>query len=76
MKIVHAIQHTSDNQAGVLTLAANEVDIWQIDLAGKSDGIQQSRCLLSPDEIHRAGRRLLIRSVLNQLTLDLLQKSV
>ena len=39
-----------------LTLAANQVDIWRINLAGQSDRIQQFRCLLSPDEVQRADR--------------------
>ncbi len=39
-----------------LTSATNQVDIWRINLAGQSDRIQQCGCLLSPDEVQRAGR--------------------
>lgn len=37
-------------------MTPNQVDIWRIDLAGHSNGIQQYRCLLSSDEIQRADR--------------------
>jgi 4'-phosphopantetheinyl transferase len=43
--------------AGVdLSASTNEVDIWQIDLAGTSKGIQHCRGLLSADELERAHR--------------------
>ena len=37
-------------------MAADTVDVWQIDLAEPRAGIQQVRRLLSPDEIQRADR--------------------
>lgn len=40
----------------MLKLAANQVDIWHIDLAEPKGGIQTCRCLLSPDETARADR--------------------
>jgi 4'-phosphopantetheinyl transferase len=40
----------------ILRLAANEVDVWQIDLEGPEDRIQQCRSLLSADEAERADR--------------------
>ena len=39
-----------------LAIATNEVDIWQIDLAGTGEGIRQCRRLLSSDEVQRADR--------------------
>ncbi len=38
------------------TLAENQVDIWQIDIGGEADSIQERRSLLSPDEAERADR--------------------
>lgn len=39
-----------------MKLAANEIDIWLIDLAGSEEGVQRCRCLLSLDEVQRANR--------------------
>jgi 4'-phosphopantetheinyl transferase len=41
---------------GILKLAANEVDVWHIDLSEPEDGIHPYRRLLSPDEAERADR--------------------
>jgi len=37
-------------------LAANQVDVWRVDLSRQQEGIQRCRQLLSPDEIDRADR--------------------
>jgi 4'-phosphopantetheinyl transferase len=39
-----------------LTLSANQVDIWRIDLIGQAEEIQHCRACLSPDEAARAAR--------------------
>jgi 4'-phosphopantetheinyl transferase len=38
------------------TRAENHVDIWQIDIGGDADSIQERRLLLSTDELQRADR--------------------
>lgn len=40
----------------MLALSPNQVDVWQIDLAGRPGKIPQWRGLLSPDETQRADR--------------------
>jgi 4'-phosphopantetheinyl transferase len=39
-----------------VTLSANQVDVWRIDLAGQEHAIHRCRSLLSQDEIQRADR--------------------
>jgi len=47
----------SGRAAGMdFTLAENQVDIWQIDIGGEADSIQERRSLLSSDEVERADR--------------------
>lgn len=51
-----ALEYEARTADGRLILTANEVHVWRIDLTPTSDGIQQYRSLLSPDEVQRADR--------------------